>query len=424
MNGEKFMKLKKYLSSVLAFFLLGAAVTSAFVLSSIDHQDETVPDENTKIRLYGEAHGQELYYDIEFNLWHDLYEKGYRSLFVELPYYTGEFLNLWMKDDSDKILNQIFKDIEGTLSGNDFYKAFFKRIKAECPDTVFYGTDVGHQNESTGIRYLKYLEDNDLADSQNYKLTEINIKQGNDFYSDPSRNNAFSAVRENYMVENFINAYSRCNSEKIMGIYGSAHLNLQKSDLMAGKLQAHYGKIISSQKISTFAFGENKAYRIGFSVTGFIFLLMLLIPNIYWAKKAKPENYEEESKKENKVLLFFERAGETLVTTALVIFPAINPYIKILPEGLFFDWKIIIWLAAFVLMILYEAYWIKYFKSSRTLRDQYSSFAGFPLAGASLPVISVILLGLYSGNLIILGSAVILGIGHIGIHWMHRRNVL
>ncbi len=56
-----------------------------------------------------------------------------------------------------------------------------------------------------------------------------------------------------------------------------------------------------------------------------------------------------------------------------------------------------------------------------TMKDQYSSFAGFPLAGATLPVIAVLLLGIYSGNLVVICSAVILGIGHIGIHYMHGR---
>ena len=148
---------------------------------------------------------------------------------------------------------------------------------------------------------------------------------------------------------------------------------------------------------------------------------MLFIPNIYWGAKAKPEGYDEASKNENKILLILERAGEVLVSCSLVIFPALNPYVKALPEGYFFDWKLIIWMAAFVLMILYECYWIRYFKSKKTLADQYSSFAGFPLAGATLPVIAVLLLGLYSNNLIVIASAVILGIGHIGIHFNHYK---
>ncbi|MBR6382264.1 MAG: hypothetical protein IKS07_11415 [Lachnospiraceae bacterium] len=148
---------------------------------------------------------------------------------------------------------------------------------------------------------------------------------------------------------------------------------------------------------------------------------MLFVPNIYWGAKAKPAGYDEAEKHENRVLLLFERSGEVLVTCSLLIFPALNPYVRVLPEGVFFDWKILMWAAAFTLMILYECYWIRYFRSARTLRDQYSTFAGFPLAGATLPVLAVLLLGLYSGNLIVIVSAVILGIGHIGIHLMHSR---
>ena len=166
---------------------------------------------------------------------------------------------------------------------------------------------------------------------------------------------------------------------------------------------------------------EPSPYRLGFCVTGLVFLLMLYIPNIYWGMKAKPEGYDDAAKKENKILLGFERAGEALVSCALLIFPALNPYLKILPEGVFFNWKIVMWLAALILMIVYECYWIRYFRSNRTMRDQYSTFAGFPLAGATLPVLAVLLLGLYAMNLIVIVSVVILGTGHIGIHFMHSK---
>lgn len=99
------------------------------------------------------------------------------------------------------------------------------------------------------------------------------------------------------MVSNFIDAYSRCGSDKIMGIYGSYHVDLNNPDLMAGRLRAYYGDIISSVKTSSIAYGENNPYRVGFCVTGLSFLMMLYIPNIYWAVKAKPEGYDEVSKK-------------------------------------------------------------------------------------------------------------------------------
>ena len=413
--------MKKTLKTLAAFAVLGAVVLGAFFLSINDNSSDVYPNEYTKIRLYGEAHGSKLYYDLELELWKECYDKGERTLFVELPYYSAEFLNIWMRDGSDEIIDAFFDDIQGTLSGNQYYYEFFHEIKEECPETVFYGTDVGHQYDTTGARFLAYLEENGMTGSEQYRLASECIEQGKDYYLNDPEHTGMSPIRESYMISNFIDAYSRCGYENIMGIYGSYHTDLRIPVLMGGKLKEQYGDIISSVKMSSVAFGKNEPYRFGFCVTGIVFLLMLFIPNIYWGAKAKPEGYDEASKNENKILLMFERAGEVLVSCSLVVFPALNPYVKKLPEGYFFDWKLLIWMAVFVLMILYECYWIRYFKSKKTLADQYSSFAGFPLAGATLPVIAVLLLGLYSLNLVVIASAVILGIGHIGIHYCHYK---
>ena len=414
---------KNRVKTIFAFSILFIVVILGFALSETDSRKDVYPDENTKIRLYGEAHGAKKYYDIELKLWKEFYNEGNRVLFVELPYYTAEYLNIWMKENSDAIIDQIFEDIQGTQSGNEYYYEFFHEIKEQCPQTVFYGTDVGHQYDTTGARYLKYLTDNGLEGSDNYRLAKECIDQGIEYHSEDSSHDGKSPVRESYMTSNFIEAYSGCGTDKIMGIYGSYHTDPTNPDLMAGRLRSHYGAALSSVKISTIAFGENRPYRLGFCFTGFIFLLMLFIPNIYWGAKAKPEGYDEAAKNENKILLLLERTGEVLVTTSLLIFPALNPYLKLLPEGVYFDWKIIMCVTALILMILYECYWIRYFKSEHTLKDQYSSFAGFPLAGATLPVISVLLLGLYAMNLIVIVSGIILGIGHIGIHLMHSKEV-
>ena len=53
--------------------------------------------------------------------------------------------------------------------------------------------------------------------------------------------------------------------------------------------------------------------HLGFSYIGLIFLIMLMIPNLYWTKN-KPKDYEKYVHNENKILLLFERAGEVLVT--------------------------------------------------------------------------------------------------------------
>ncbi|MBO4360008.1 MAG: hypothetical protein J5822_03940 [Eubacteriaceae bacterium] len=151
---------------------------------------------------------------------------------------------------------------------------------------------------------------------------------------------------------------------------------------------------------------------------------MLVIPNVLWARGRQPAGYEHISGNENRILLALERAGEAAVSACLLLFRSMGPSVRLLPEGLFIDPRIILWIASFLLMILYECWWIRYFRSERTLEDFYSSFAGFPVAGASLPVTATLILGIYSGNAVMIVSGLILGIGHIGIHLMHRKEVL
>lgn len=414
---------KARVKTISAFGIVLLLVVAGLLLDHFDQTTDVFPNENTVISLYGEAHGFKRYYDIEFEAWSKYYDEGYRNLFVELPYYSAEFLNEWMKADSDELIDLFFEEIQGTQSGNESYYEFFHEIKERCPETIFYGTDVGHQYDTTGARYLEYLEENGLDDSEQYRLAKECIRQGIEFCNNDTEQNGMTELRESYMVSNFIDAYTRCGGGRIMGIYGSYHTNLYNPDLMAGKLRTQYGDIISSVKLSTLAFMRiGRPYDLGFCATGFLFLLMLFVPNIIWARKAKPDGYDESARKENKLLLILERVGEVLVSTSLVIFTAINPKVMFL-EGLHFEWKLIIWMTAFVLMVLYECYWIKYFRSSKTLKDFYMSFAGFPVAGATLPVIACLLLGIYSGNVIVIGAAVILGIGHIGIHVMHRKEI-
>ena len=74
-------------------------------------------------------------------------------------------------------------------------------------------------------------------------------------------------------------------------------------------------------------------------------------------------------------------------------------------------------------MVMYECWWIRYFKSEKTLKDFYSSFCGVPVAGAALPVAAFFLLGLYGKVVWLMASVIILGIGHIGIHLQHLREI-
>ena len=408
--------MKEKIKTTIAILIVVIITAAGFVLDMNDKTADVYPDDNTLIRLYGEAHGAKMYYDIEFDLWKGYYDDGFRDLFVELPYYSAEFLNVWMKEDSDELIDLFFEEIQGTQSGNEYYNEFFHEIKDRCPETVFHGTDVGHQYDTTGARYLKYLEDHDLAGSEKYKKAEECIRQGKEYRADDTSHNGISPTREKYMISNFIDEYSSVGG-KIMGIYGGYHTQLNNPDLMAGRIREHFGDVISSVNLSSIAFSPDiNPYKPGISITGIVFLFMLFVPNIYWGIKGKPEGYSDETEADHKILLIMERIGEALVTVSLLIFRSIDPRIKKLPEGVYFRWTMIIWLTSFVLMILYECYWIRYFKSQRRLQDFYKSYAGFPLAGATLPVIAALLLGLYSGNVILICSALVLGIGHIGIH--------
>ena len=99
--------------------------------------------------------------------------------------------------------------------------------------------------------------------------------------------------------------------------------------------------------------------HLGFSYVGLIFLLLLFIPNLLWARDMPKEGDAPE--KENRILRILERD------------------------------------------------------------DFYGRFLGIPYAGAVLPVLAFFLLGVY-GKVVWMGlSAAILGIGHIGIHIQHGK---
>jgi len=153
--------------------------------------------------------------------------------------------------------------------------------------------------------------------------------------------------------------------------------------------------------------------RFGFSIVGAVFLAMLFIPNIKWAKH-QPLGYEELSQHEDKTLLAFERVGQVLTTTSAVVF--------VCPRGFSLPW--VLWLAAAcVLMVLYEVAWARYFRDGEKLDGMYRPLGPIPVPIASLPVAAFLLLGIWYQSPIAMVSAVILGIGHIGIHLGHLREL-
>lgn len=146
-----------------------------------------------------------------------------------------------------------------------------------------------------------------------------------------------------------------------------------------------------------------------FSWVGLLFLVMLFAPNILWSR-CPPKDYDKYSKNENKLLLALERIGQILVVV-LSLFCGVN-----------FSFNII-FLIAFLLMVIYEIYWIRYFRSPKTMNDMYDNFLFIPLPGATLPVIAFFLLGVCANNVFLVMSSIILGIGHIGIHLGHKREI-
>ena len=142
---------------------------------------------------------------------------------------------------------------------------------------------------------------------------------------------------------------------------------------------------------------------------------MVMTPNLIWAKNL-PKDYEKFAANENKVLLALERTGEVLSSCIVLIFTDFN-----LRPWTCWSWFLVI---SFALMVLYEIFWIRYFRSEKTMKDFYSSILRIPVAGATLPVLAFMLLAIYGKNIFLGIAVLILGIGHIGIHLMHRKEVV
>lgn len=149
---------------------------------------------------------------------------------------------------------------------------------------------------------------------------------------------------------------------------------------------------------------------LGFSYIGCLFLCMLFIPNLCWMKY-QPQGYS--AAHENRWLVYLERTGEILCVICALCFEDFNLH----PWSNWSWWLI----AAFVVMVLYEVWWIRYFRSERTLSDFYRGLLGIPVAGATLPVLAFFLLGVYGKVIWMMLAVFILGIGHIGIHLQHRK---
>ena len=94
--------------------------------------------------------------------------------------------------------------------------------------------------------------------------------------------------------------------------------------------------------------------QFGFSYIGFLFLLMVFIPNLIWAKN-QPEGYSAEG--ESKLLQTLERIGQVLITSMSLCFADLN----FRPWTAWSGWL----LAAAAFMVMYEGFWLRYFRGEQ-----------------------------------------------------------
>jgi hypothetical protein len=208
------------------------------------------------INLYGEWHGIEQIKRRQLELWHDYYHnEGMRHLFLEVPYFTAEFKNIWMREDNDDLMDMLLEDSKGTADDTPFRRVFFQTIKNEFPETVFHGTDVGHQHDTTGLRLLRYLAELGETDSERYRLTQESIEQGMTW--NQTGNLEYRVSR---MTENFIREFNSLEEQSIMAIHGALHTQLGAAETrgqtvvtMAQRLRDVYGDLLHIEDLTWLA---------------------------------------------------------------------------------------------------------------------------------------------------------------------------
>ena len=249
--------LRKILKQSLIFVIL--------IVISACQNNSAETEKPANIYLYGEEHGSKEDTEKEFALWKDYYDKeGMRNLFLEVPNFVAGYLNRWMDEDDDRIL-EILRDQYKYAQGNKLkhYGTLLRRIKKECPETVFYGTDISDFNDTLGQGYLKLLDKN-KDETEIDRVKEV-MDQGDrrDAYikeyketQEDTRLARIADYREQMLVENFIYEFENLEDKRIMGIYGAYHVsnpeNIQigEAEIMGDQLKSHYGDIVSTKILS------------------------------------------------------------------------------------------------------------------------------------------------------------------------------
>ncbi len=246
---RKLQNLKVHLPTYLILLSLSICIPATVQCNRSD----LTSNSTGKIYLYGERHADEAILKKEIEIWGNYYEnQGFRHLFLETAYYTAELLNIWMNSEDDVILNRVYTNWEGTSNHNPVVKHFFIEIKSRYPETIFHGTDIGHQYQTTGKWYLDYLTKQNKKDSDQYECATEAIEQGKSY----DKRDQDPVFRENMMVENFIREFNKLKSKSIMGIYGAAHTGIkslnhsQSVPCMANQLHKIYGDQLTSESFA------------------------------------------------------------------------------------------------------------------------------------------------------------------------------
>jgi len=139
-NGFILKEMKKTLSCIITLIALGFTACTT--------ETEKISYEG-QIYLYGEFHGVEKIIEEELKIWQEFYRNGMRHLFLETSYFTAEYLNVWMQEDHDETLYEIYSDWVGTapfkveevtINGKKYTASFFGEIDLKgCIDEMESG---------------------------------------------------------------------------------------------------------------------------------------------------------------------------------------------------------------------------------------------------------------------------------------------
>lgn len=150
----------------------------------------------------------------------------------------------------------------------------------------------------------------------------------------------------------------------------------------------------------------------GFSFVGLFCLILLFLPNIKWARASKVPPAQ---RKEPPLLVWMERIGQAGIVACSLLF---RDY-----DSVLFRPRIVLLGCAVALLVCYNLWWRRVFRSGLTQEALYSSFLGIPLAGAVLPSVSFLFLGVYGGVVWLILASTIFGVGHISIARLHQKSL-